>query len=65
MSNKMVTKNEPQSREAKLDTAIELLQYLVAIHLWKAGVTQESIGKHLHIAKATVGSMLKGVRRDD
>lgn len=61
----MVAKNEPQSLEVKLDAAIELLQYLVAIQLWKAGVTQEAIGKHLHIAKATVGSMLKGVRRDD
>ena len=60
----MAAKNERQPLEAKLDTAIELLQLLAAIELWRSGVTQEAIGKHLHIAKATVGTMLKGVRRD-
>jgi predicted transcriptional regulator len=50
--------------DRKLDTAIELLRYLVAIELWKAGATQEEIGKHIHVAKAKVVAMLKGVRRE-
>lgn len=49
---------------SKIDTAIELLQYLVAIQLWKAGVTQGAIGKHLHVAKAKVVMMLRGVKRE-
>ena len=50
--------------DRKLDTAIELLRYLVAIELWKAGATQEDIGKHIHVAKAKVVAMLKGVPRE-
>ena len=49
---------------SKIDAATELLQYVVAIQLWKAGVTQEAIGKHLHVAKAKVVMMLKGVKRE-
>ena len=55
---------QPATLDRKVDTAIELLQLMVAIELWKSGVTQEAIGKHLHVAKAKVGNMLKGVKRE-
>lgn len=48
--------------EQKLDTVIALLQHLVAVELSRGGVTQAQIGKHLHVAKATVGKMLQGVK---
>ena len=50
--------------EKKLDTVIELLQHLLALELSKSGVTQGAIGKHVHVAKATVVKMLKGVKKD-
>ena len=50
--------------EKKLDSVIELLQHILALELFRAGVTQEVIGKRLHVAKATVVKMLKGVKRE-
>lgn len=50
--------------EKKLDTLIELLQQLLALELSRSGVTQEVIGKRLHVAKATVVEMLKGVNKE-
>ena len=47
----------------KLDVIIDLLKHLLAVELAREGVTQEAIGKHLHIAKASVVSMLKGVKK--
>jgi DNA-binding MarR family transcriptional regulator len=47
--------------EEKLDKVIYLLQYLVALELQRSGVTQSTIGTHLHVAKATVVEMLRGV----
>jgi hypothetical protein len=29
----------------------------------RSGVTQEEIGKHLHIAKAEVGPMVRGIKK--
>lgn len=57
-------KDKNQTIEKKLDTVIELLQHIVAMELSKSGMTQEAIGKHLHVAKATVVKMLKGVKKD-
>lgn len=57
-------KDTDQVIEKKLDVVIELLQRLLALELSKSGVTQEVIGKQLHVAKATVVEMLKGVRKD-
>ena len=59
-----MTKDTNQTIEKKLDVVIELLQHLVAVELTKSGVTQEAIGKRLHVAKATVVEMLKGVKKD-
>lgn len=49
---------------SRLNAVTELLQLLVAIELWRSGATYENIGKQLHARKATVGEMLKGLRRE-
>ncbi len=50
--------------EKKFDVVIELLQQMVAMELLKNGATHEQIGKQIHVAKATVGKMLQGVKKD-
>lgn len=50
--------------EKKLDTIIGLLQHMLVLQLAGRGVRQNEIGKHIHVATATVGKMLKGVRDD-
>ena len=50
--------------EQKLDAANSLLRHLLALELYKSGVTQEAIAKHLYVAKATVVKMVEGVKRD-
>lgn len=49
----------------QLETIIALLQHILALQLAGRGVTQAEIGKHVHVATATVGKMLKGVRNDN
>lgn len=39
------------------------MQHLLAIELYKLDVTQEDIGKHLGIAKASVNKLLKGIKK--
>ena len=56
--------NTNQIVENKMDVVIELLQNLLALELSKSGVTQDVIGKRLHVAKATVGEMLKGIKKE-
>jgi len=51
--------------EAKLDEVIALLQRLVALELSRRGATHEAIGKNLRVAKAAVGEMLAGVKKED
>jgi predicted transcriptional regulator len=48
----------------KLDEVIALLQRLVALELSRRGVSQEAIGKNIHVAKATVNQMLAGIKKD-
>jgi hypothetical protein len=50
--------------QKKLDAIIGLLQHLLALQLAGRGVRQADIGKHIHVATATVGKMLKGVKDD-
>jgi predicted transcriptional regulator len=50
--------------QKKLDTLIELLRQLVALEFSTRGVSQDVIGKHLHVAKAKVGEMLKGIKNE-
>lgn len=57
-----MAKNSDAMLETKLDTIIELLQYLVAAQLAAQGMRQAEIGKRIHVATATVGKMLKGIK---
>lgn len=50
--------------EKKLDTLIGLVQHLLAIELSKCGMTHDAIRKHLGVGKATVNSMLMGVKKE-
>jgi hypothetical protein len=43
---------------------IGLLQQLVALEMAREGTPKQTIAKHLRLAKATVVSMLKGVKLD-
>jgi len=58
-----MAKRTDTASEARIDTAIALLKHLLALELYKAGVSHAAIAKHLHVATATVVNMLKGVRR--
>ncbi len=41
----------------------QYLQHLLAIELWRGGVSQAEIGKKLGIATGSVNKLLKGVSR--
>ena len=56
-------KDNGMDLEKKLDTAIGLLQHLLALELAREGVPQQAIAKHLRVATASVSKMLKGTRR--
>ena len=58
--------SDPQSQilEKKLDTIIDLLRHLVALELANKSVSQEAIGKCLHVAKASVVAMLSGIKKN-
>lgn len=60
----MAKTNYNDDNTKKLDTIIELLQHILALELYKSGMSQEVIGKHLRIAKASVVKMVKGVRKE-
>jgi hypothetical protein len=47
----------------QIDETRVLLKYLVAIELWRAGLTQNDIKKRLKISSTSVNEMLKGVSR--
>jgi predicted transcriptional regulator len=53
-----------QAMEAKLDTVVDLLKHLLALELARAGASQADIGKHLHVAKAKVVEMFKGLKKE-
>ncbi len=55
-------KNDVTDFDHKLETTIGLLQHLLALELAREGVSHQIIAKHLHVAKARVGAMLKGVK---
>lgn len=60
-----MTKDSNKAIGKKLNVVIGLLQYLLALELYKSGVKQDVIAKHLHVAKATVVKMLLGVKREN
>jgi hypothetical protein len=47
----------------KLDRLISVSEHLLVLELYKGGVNQAEIGKHLKIAKETIGKMLKGYEK--
>jgi predicted transcriptional regulator len=61
----MLKKRDDDNTTIKLDLIIELLRQSLAIELYKSGASKDVIGKHLHVAKASVVKMLKGVNRED
>jgi hypothetical protein len=61
----MANRQDEHSIDKKLDLVIELLRQSLAIELYKGGASKDVIGKHLHIAKASVVKMLKGISREE
>jgi len=47
----------------ELSNIAYLLRSLLAIELWRGGLTQKEIGKRLGIATVSVNTILKGVSR--
>jgi hypothetical protein len=58
-------KRDEDGTVQKLDLIVELLRQSLAVQLYKSGASKEAIGKHLHVAKASVVKMLKGVSREE
>jgi predicted transcriptional regulator len=52
-----MAKNDP-------DEAVVLLRQLLAIELWRGGLTQAEIRKRLGVSNDAVNAMLKGVSRE-
>ena len=52
-----------QNQGIDLKNTTNLLQNLLAIELWRGGLSQKEIGKRLGIATGAVNKMLKGVNR--
>lgn len=50
--------------EEKFDTLIEIMQNLLALELYKSGVTMDLICKRLHIGKGKAVEILKGVQKE-
>lgn len=61
----MANKTSNEGVDTRLDIMIELLKHNLAIQLYKSGASKDVIGRHLHIAKASVVKMLKGVNREE
>lgn len=51
---------KPIDQDGKI---VELLQHLLAIELWRSGLSQQQIRARLGISIGAVNSMLKGVKR--
>ena len=47
-----------------LSNIAQLLQNLLAIELWRGGLSQAEIGKRLGVATGSVNKILKDVRRE-
>ena len=56
--------NEDKLILERLDAVIGMMQILVALDLKREGVPQTEIAKRLRVAKATVGTMLKGTKKN-
>lgn len=49
--------------DKQLEKIEALLSHLLAIELYKNGCTMDDVAKHLHMGKASVVKMLKGVKK--
>ncbi|GAH42083.1 unnamed protein product [marine sediment metagenome] len=49
----------------RLDMIISLLQHCLAIQLYRGGLTQQAIGKHLGIATGKANKLLKGITKEE
>ena len=47
----------------KLDQLIKLNQQLLSVELYKLDVPQDQIARHLGIAKVSINSMLKSIKK--
>lgn len=54
-------KNETSQKE--MQQMVNLLQQLLAIELWRGGLSQADIGKRIGIATGSVNKILKGIDR--
>jgi Trp operon repressor len=50
--------------EATTEEVVSLLKHLLAIELWRAGLSQAEIKSRLGLGSDTLTRMLKGVSRD-
>lgn len=50
--------------QSAAEQTVSLLKSLLAVELWRGGLSQSEIGKRLGVATGSVNKMLKGVRRD-
>lgn len=63
----MTDKNKGSQKKTlkRLDIIISLLQHCLAIQLYRGGLTQQAIGKHLGIATGKVNKLLKGIKKEE
>ncbi|TGK23332.1 hypothetical protein EHQ05_19300 [Leptospira yasudae] len=52
------------SKKAKDMTELDFLRYLLAIELWRGGLSQAEIAKRIGVATGSVNALLKGVSRE-
>ena len=60
----MAKKAKKEKSGDDLKTITQLLQNLLAIELWRGGLSQAEIRKRLGVAIGSVNKMLKGVSRE-
>ena len=65
MAKKRAKRVSSKTDSEKLDQIINLLQTIAALELYRSGVKQSEIGKHLGIATVSVNKILKSVNRDN
>jgi hypothetical protein len=54
----------PKSTDQKADETTTLLKHLLAIELWRGGLTQSEIKSRLGLGSDVLSGMLKGVSRE-
>jgi hypothetical protein len=59
-----MTRDSESALEKKLDEAIAILKHLLALELAREGISRSAIAKHIRVANATLGTMLKGVKNN-